>query len=57
MTNKSIRVQRLITTSDEADIDATTDDEALLMAEEAIDGILWTETEVITHYKIAETLS
>ena len=57
MTNKSIRVQRLITTSDEADIDATTDDEALLMAEESIDGILWTETEVITHYKIAETLS
>jgi hypothetical protein len=54
---KSIRVQRLVGIAEEADIEALDDAEALLIAEEAVDGILWEETEVITHYQIVDTLS
>lgn len=54
---KTIRVQRLVGMAEEADIEALTEDEALLIAEESLDGIFWEETEVITHYKIVDTMS
>lgn len=50
---KGIKVQRLIGMAEETLIDAVNDEEALLIAQEAI-NLNWEETEVITHYKIVE---